>query len=681
MANLDIENSIKNFVTGIDPGTEKESSRKRFMERFIEEAFQPKNMNKISQQKITSITIENFKCIGDAVTIPIRPITLLFGKNSVGKSTVLQALDYYDQNWRILYGRFKTQFFGIKMSGGYTIDFRDFRSLVHRHELDRKIRIHVEYASVLNALHTSDPQDQVYQWREVVTGHKEEPFHIESSSLGFNRNGEESLRLSLSWKLEEPPGDTMVGSNGEKLIRLRKKEEDFPEDFPFEIYVNTNTTHKAFIDYCLDMFRKWLHNQQEFASGFGDMPIIRHLGPLREVPQTPDKFWTKGVGAWVALAHDPELLKKTNRYMRDILKLGYTINDITIVQKKSNITLDMNSEIMKNFKKICNSKNIKSDELKKQVYDPLVRLSRQPVIQLHVHDENKDIEVGLSYIGVGIAQIIPIVVGTLDDSHSPGIFAVEQPELHVHPAVQVALGDIFIDSIKSDYPTMQAFLEQSPAWQEVSDKFLSIMKNGKIELLDNIKNINEPAIKAILDTIIDMIKDKDPLDVEVFLDRVVGIIKDSDPLDVQFKDLFLIKEKHDHNIQVATKEFTKKLIKEFLDSIKNNNRTMLIETHSEHLLLRLLRRVRETNVRNSKKHEWRQSSMSPLHREMSEAAIRDAENQDSKDHQLTPDDLSIVYVQPTPEGVKFTPLAVTNDGDFNAPWPEGFFDERVEELF
>ena len=43
---------------------------------------------------ITSITIENFKGIGDAVTIPIRPITLLFGKNSSGKSTVLQALRY-----------------------------------------------------------------------------------------------------------------------------------------------------------------------------------------------------------------------------------------------------------------------------------------------------------------------------------------------------------------------------------------------------------------------------------------------------------------------------------------------------------------------------------------------------------------------------------------------------------
>ena len=44
----------------------------------------------------------------------------------------------------------------------------------------------------------------------------------------------------------------------------------------------------------------------------------------------------------------------------------------------------------------------------------------------------------------------PHLVGALDAGppDSPcRIFAVEQPELHVHPAVQVALGDVFIDAI------------------------------------------------------------------------------------------------------------------------------------------------------------------------------------------------------------------------------------------
>ena len=43
---------------------------------------------------LTQISIENFKGIGEKVTIPIRPITLLFGPNSAGKSTILQAMQY-----------------------------------------------------------------------------------------------------------------------------------------------------------------------------------------------------------------------------------------------------------------------------------------------------------------------------------------------------------------------------------------------------------------------------------------------------------------------------------------------------------------------------------------------------------------------------------------------------------
>ncbi len=43
---------------------------------------------------ITGITIENFKGIGDRVDLDLRPITLLFGANSAGKSTILHALHY-----------------------------------------------------------------------------------------------------------------------------------------------------------------------------------------------------------------------------------------------------------------------------------------------------------------------------------------------------------------------------------------------------------------------------------------------------------------------------------------------------------------------------------------------------------------------------------------------------------
>lgn len=41
---------------------------------------------------LKSITIENFKCYGERTVVPLAPITLIYGENSAGKSTILQAL-------------------------------------------------------------------------------------------------------------------------------------------------------------------------------------------------------------------------------------------------------------------------------------------------------------------------------------------------------------------------------------------------------------------------------------------------------------------------------------------------------------------------------------------------------------------------------------------------------------
>ena len=45
------------------------------------------------------------------------------------------------------------------------------------------------------------------------------------------------------------------------------------------------------------------------------------------------------------------------------------------------------------------------------------------------------------------------------------------------------------------------------------------------------------------------------------------------------------------------------------------------------------------------------------------------------------DDLSVVYVEGSDDGVRFRPLAIDKDGEFLDRWPQGFFEERAEELF
>jgi predicted ATPase len=91
----------------------------------------------------------------------------------------------------------------------------------------------------------------------------------------------------------------------------------------------------------------------------------------------------------------------------------------------------------------------------------------------------------------------------------------------------------------------------------------------------------------------------------------------------------------------------------FIQSAKERKNRFLIETHSEHLILRLLRRVRETT----------EGTLEP-----DKCPIR-------------PSDMCVLYVQPGDNGSEVIELPVTDDGDFAVPWPNGFFGERSIELF
>jgi hypothetical protein len=79
----------------------------------------------------------------------------------------------------------------------------------------------------------------------------------------------------------------------------------------------------------------------------------------------------------------------------------------------------------------------------------------------------------------------------------------------------------------------------------------------------------------------------------------------------------------------------------------------ILETHSEHLILRLLRRIRETTKGTLPDDAW----------------------------PVTPEDVAVVYAEPTEEGTVLHEMKITDDGDFDEDWPEGFFEERLDELF
>lgn len=59
-------------------------------------------------------------------------------------------------------------------------------------------------------------------------------------------------------------------------------------------------------------------------------------------------------------------------------------------------------------------------------------------------EKERNIELHLSDVGTGISQILPIIVA--NNYYKNYYITIQQPELHLHPAQQTELGDLFIST-------------------------------------------------------------------------------------------------------------------------------------------------------------------------------------------------------------------------------------------
>jgi hypothetical protein len=168
---------------------------------------------------------------------------------------------------------------------------------------------------------------------------------------------------------------------------------------------------------------------------------LRCIGPLRELParnrrppKTPDRSrWASGLGAWDRLAADDDaLLTAVNGWLGDERRLntGYHLH-------------------AKRYKEVDLSNPLLCDLLSGRAFDDVapdsrMRLEELPTqTRLLVIPVGEELELEPSDVGVGISQVIPVIVAALDGEGY--LNAIEQPELHVHPRLQAELADLFIE--------------------------------------------------------------------------------------------------------------------------------------------------------------------------------------------------------------------------------------------
>jgi len=91
---------------------------------------------------LTALELENFKGVADRQRIEFAPLTLLFGANSAGKSTVLQALVYLLE----LIDRGSADVDRTELTGN-VLELGGFARIVHRHDVNKSIVLKAEFST------------------------------------------------------------------------------------------------------------------------------------------------------------------------------------------------------------------------------------------------------------------------------------------------------------------------------------------------------------------------------------------------------------------------------------------------------------------------------------------------------------------------------------------------------
>jgi len=554
--------------------------------------------------RLSAIEIENFKGVSQRQRIELKVLTLIYGPNSAGKSTIFHSLDFLSNALR---GgpRFSPRAFRRPNQ------FSDFQRVVHRNDISRDIAVKLEYRGSISGLGEFEIANQPDQFLaehpyldvvytslvnnkttinrftvEVRVGWnqaQEEPYlksiEVELGTICSQRNAVPDLGIELFFP-ENPTAPSTLTIANEKAFLLQSGSEgkrqhispliaDMASFSMFGERPNTwqrgRKPHSIFVGNArggaLPLPGRYL--QFDFSEPLdptdrseatqkkvgitrllsemllAPIGVVRrsianatHIGPLRSVP-TARTFsrggysgWDDGSGAWDML-RDPEnreLLANVNEVISsgDHLDTGYEIVPVELKE------IENPEAFARKLELLFSEHNV--DGIK-ELYTGLPIRN-----ELRLKDIRNGTLLLPNEVGMGISQVLPVVVAMM--ARKNDLVTIEQPELHVHPRVQVELGDLAAR----------------------------------------------------------------------FIDR----FQESEQLGV-----------------------------------------LAIETHSEHLMLRLLRRVRET-------HQGELDHRAPS---------------------LTPEDFAVVYVEPGVQGARFIPLRVSADGDFLDRWPRGFFEERGEELF
>ena len=362
---------------------------------------------------LTRVRIENFKAWREA-DLTLAPITGFFGSNSAGKSSLLQFLLLLKQTKNATDR-------GIVLDFGGPADFVNlgtFRDVVHGHNDEERIRWILEW-TLPQTLKIADPnkrrktslfRDNRLSAECEVGLRSERPWPYR---LAYRFDGTK-FRLQSQPDSEENFELDAVGHPLQfQFVRTQGRAWPLPSPVKTHLFPNQVRNYYQNSDFLADF-------ELEYENL---MDSVYYLGPLREYPRreyhwagsSPEDVGQRGertVDAILAATRDEEMRSFGPRTWRITFQrmIAHWLKKLGLIES---FTLE---EIAKGT----------------NLYQAKVRTSR------------KGPWTSLVDVGFGVSQILPALV-LLYYVPEGSIVLMEQPEIHLHPAVQSALADVMVD--------------------------------------------------------------------------------------------------------------------------------------------------------------------------------------------------------------------------------------------
>lgn len=365
---------------------------------------------------LTHLHIKNFKAWKDTGPIRLAPLTVIFGANSAGKSSLGHLLLALKQT-ALSADRKRPLHLG---DDNALIDLGTFAECLHNHDLKNALEFELGWQIAGKELEVRDPLSKnKFSGNELTLAvnlaadSKEQP-GVDKLSYQLLRNN--SKQLAVDYRRD---GKNKLEISSDKYKFVRNAGRSWPLDEPDKFYRISDQSRARF-------------QNAEFLSDFAlnteaALGSIYYLGPLREHPkriyswsgETPESVGQKGEFSIAAILAASAQDRKLSRGQ----KMRLTRFDAFIAQWLKDLGI------------------IESFAVK-----PVAKGRKEYEVVVKTHASASAVKI--TDVGFGVSQVLPALVQAFYCPPNSTVW-MEQPEIHLHPQVQAELADVFISATQA----------------------------------------------------------------------------------------------------------------------------------------------------------------------------------------------------------------------------------------